>query len=141
MVSNGPIVLVEDDFDDQEIIAEVFSDLGIDNQLTVFSRCSDAYTYLTTTTEQPFLILCDINLPQMTGLEFKQKIDEDVILRQKAIPFIFFSTTAEGRTVKEAFSKTTVQGFFQKKGRYEDLKEILYAIMLYWRLCKHPSGL
>ncbi len=66
-----PIILIEDDPDDQELMEEVFKSLGVENQLKFFYSSMDAYSYLRTTEEKPFLILSDINLPQMSGLELK----------------------------------------------------------------------
>ena len=138
MSKKGPILIIEDDQDDHEIIKEVLEDLEIPNPISFFSRCNDAFTYLKTSMLQPFLILCDVNLPEVNGLDFKKSIDQDLQLRQKAIPFIFFSTARDKRTVTEAYTETTVQGFFQKKGIYEELRSTLKVIMDYWKICLHP---
>ncbi len=57
-----PIILIEDDPDDQELMEEVFKSLGVENQLKFFYSSMDAYSYLRTTEEKPFLILSYINL-------------------------------------------------------------------------------
>jgi CheY-like chemotaxis protein len=85
-------------------------------------------------------ILCDINLPGMNGFEFKSEIDNDFKLMEKSIPFIFFSTAATKPIVTEAYTKMTVQGFFQKNDNIEELKYSLKTIIEYWKLCKHPNG-
>ena len=139
MARNGPIVIVEDDLDDQEIINDVLQEIGIVNKLIYFTNCPEAFTYLKTSTEQQFLILSDINLPGVNGLEFKKQIDNDQELRQKSIPFVFFSTSTDKRIVTEAFTKMTVQGFFQKCNTIPDLKKTLSSIMEYWKLCYHPN--
>src|SRR5688572_548563 len=90
----GPLIIVEDDIDDQDIIKEVFESLGLSNTLLLFSDGYDALRYLKTTTDQPFLILCDINLPKLNGLELRELINADPWLRRKSVPFIFFSTNA-----------------------------------------------
>ena len=97
------------------------------------------FSFLKSTTKQPFIILCDINLPQLNGLEFKKQLDADAELRHKAIPFIFFSTAATKPIVTEAFTQMTVQGFFQKSHNIEELKHKLFIIMEYWRLCTPPN--
>lgn len=59
----------------------------------------------------PLIILCDINLPGQTGLQFKKQIDNDDELRQQSIPFVFISTNASREPVTEAYTKMTVQVF------------------------------
>ena len=63
MSRKGPIVLVEDDVDDQSIMEEVIREVGINNQLIFFSNGPEAFKFLKTTKSQPFLILSDVNLP------------------------------------------------------------------------------
>jgi CheY-like chemotaxis protein len=139
MKTRGPIVIVEDDLDDQEMLKEVFQEIAIVNPLRFFLQCLPAFEYLQTTLEKPFLILSDINLPVMTGIEFKKKIDEDRQLREKSIPFIFFSTSANKQTVNEAYKTLTIQGFFQKPSKVSEFKEVMLSILQYWRICKHPD--
>src|SRR5688500_6278731 len=133
----GPLIIVEDDIDDQEIIREVFDSLGLKNTLLLFSDGFEALTYLQTTAEQPFLILCDINLPKINGLELRERINADEKLRKKSIPFIFFSTNAGRDAVEKAYD-LTVQGFFVKNHTLQELRDTLSLIVNYWAHCKHP---
>jgi CheY-like chemotaxis protein len=139
MKKNGPILIVEDDLDDQEMLREIFGELSLSHPVRMFSQCSSALEYLKTTLEKPFLILSDINLPAMNGFEFKQNIDSDKKLREKSIPFIFFSTCANENIVNEAYKKFTIQGFFQKPASIIELKNIILSILHYWKICKHPE--
>jgi CheY-like chemotaxis protein len=139
MKMSGPIVIVEDDLDDQEILRDVFQELALAHPLRMFSRSLSALEYLKTTLEKPFLILSDINVPLMNGFEFKHALDSDKKLRDKSIPFIFFSTSAREEIVNEAYKKFTIQGFFQKPPRIKELKDIVLAILHYWKICKHPA--
>ena len=66
MPKTGPIIIVEDDYDDQELLKEVFTELKVPNILRFFSSCIEAFNYLLTTIERPFLIISDINVPPMT---------------------------------------------------------------------------
>jgi CheY-like chemotaxis protein len=138
MVS-GPIVIIEDDKDDKEIVEEVLKELNIPNKLVWFKRCTDAFDYLKTQTEQPFVILSDVNLPGLSGRDFKKQIDDDEELRKKSIPFVFFTTAANKNYVDEAYMELTVQGYFQKANSYNETKNILKAILEYWKFCKHPN--
>jgi len=140
MPKSGPIVIIEDDIDDQEILAKVIKGIGVKNEIIFFTDCCDAETFLKANSKQPFIILCDINLPRMNGLEFKKRLDSDSEMRKKSIPFIFFSTAATKPIVTEAFTKMTAQGFFQKSHKMEELRHALTIILEYWKLCKHPNA-
>ena len=106
MRQHGPIILIDDDLDDQEIVQEVLRGLNIQNQLLFFKNGKEAEAYLRTTTHHPFLILCDINMPVMTGLELRATIEADPVLKEKSIPFIFLSTTGNPTVVRNAYSLT-----------------------------------
>ena len=136
----GPIIIVEDDLDDQEMIQEAMHELGIKNELVFFDRSLKAFDFLKSSSQQPFLILSDVNLPIQNGIEFKRQIDEDRQLRQKSIPFVFYSTAVDKNSVDTAYQELTVQGFFKKKNKYDELKSDLKLIVDYWRTCKHPNS-
>ena len=135
----GPIVIIEDDMDDQKILDDVFRELKIGNELIKFSNPFDAFKYLKETSDQPFLILCDVNLPGQSGIEFKWNIDNDKHLRKKSIPFVFLSTSADQKSINDAYTKMTVQGYYKKPNTYNELKMIINLITDYWKLCKHPN--
>ena len=138
-MKSGPIIVIDNDVDDQEVFEDVLKSLGVSNELVVFGNCDDGFTYLKTTTAQPFVIFCDVNLPGLSGTEFKRKIDEDPQLRKKSIPFVFYSTAVDQKTVNEAYTQMTVQGFFQKKNSIEEIKRSVQLILEYWQECKHPN--
>ena len=137
MLKNGPIVIIEDDADDQELLNEIFRDLQLTNLVKFFSSCLNAFDYLITTIERPFLIISDINLPAMSGLELCRKISENESLKRKSIPFIFLTTTNDHKVITEAY-KMFVQGFFVKPTSIKDLREMMKMIVDYWKVCRHP---
>ena len=138
MPKSGPILIVEDDHDDQELLKEVFNDLIISNTIRFFSTCLSLLDYLKTTIERPFLIICDINVPQMDGLELRKEINENEFLRKKSIPFIFLTTTSN-RTVIEQAYEMMVQGYFVKPNSIQEIKETIKMIIDYWKVCRHPN--
>lgn len=136
----GPIVVLEDDPDDQDILKTVIMRLQIRNELVIFNSADDAFDYLKDTSEQPFIILSDINIPVENGIEFKRRIDKDEELRKKSIPFIFYSTSVDPVTVTEAYTKLTVQGFFKKPDSIKEIENRMKMIIDYWLNCKHPNS-
>jgi len=139
-MKSGPIVLIEDDEDDKMIIEDVLEELSVTNKLLWFDKAKDAFQYLLTTDEQPFIILSDVNLPGRTGVELKSQIDSNNELRRKSIPFIFYSTTIDQETVNTVYIEMTVQGYFQKKHQYHQVKDTIKLIIDYWKLCQHPNS-
>lgn len=134
--SLGPIIILEDDLDDQEIVRDILEELNVPNRVDFYIAAKDVLAYLKTTTEQPFIIISDVNLPSMTGLELRQIINENDYLRKKSIPFVFFSTSSDQYAVKQAYN-LTVQGYFVKQHSLQEIKETIKLILDYWGKCTH----
>ena len=140
MTKSGPIIVIEDDIDDQEILDEVFKKLAYKNEIVFFDDGEEAFKYLCQPNISPFLILSDINMPKLGGLELRKMIQADHELRIKSIPFIFFTTTANKTFVLEAYYNS-VQGFFQKPNTLEELEHRIKLIIEYWRESISPNRL
>jgi CheY-like chemotaxis protein len=138
MPKNGPIVIVEDDRDDQEVLKEVFEELGIPNIVRFFNSCVEALNYLLTTIERPFLIISDINIPAMSGFDLKEQINQNEMLRRKNIPFVFLSTNTETGTIAKAYD-SLAQGYFIKPTKLEEIKEMIARIINYWKIASRPG--
>jgi two-component SAPR family response regulator len=139
MAISGPIILVDDDPDDEELLRDVLQELNVQNRLLYFDDCLKAFDFLKITSEKPLIILSDINLHRQSGIDFKRQIDTDPVLRAKSIPFVFFSTSTDKRTVDAAFKELTVQGFFEKPSSLQGLTRVIKVIIDYWHLCRHPN--
>jgi len=138
MALSGPIILVEDDRNDIEIITQAIRELKIENEVKVFEQAQQAYDYLLVTTDRPFIILCDIRMPFLDGLSLRKNVCKNPALRKKCIPFIFLTGMVSVNIINEAYD-LDVQGFYQKAGSYEGIKEQLLAICIYWKHCLHPN--
>jgi CheY-like chemotaxis protein len=135
---NGPIIIIEDDADDQEFLVEIFKNLNYANKIIFFSDGQRALDHLETTEELPFLILSDINMPKLNGFALREKLKTDSHLSNKCIPYLFFSTAANQKAVIDAYSQS-VQGFFVKPNSITELQKTISAIMEYWRRCAAPN--
>ena len=138
MNKSGPIIIIEDDVDDQDILAEIFKELNYKNKLIFFGDSVKALEYLTDTDNEPFLVLSDINMPKLNGMELREKIHNNEELRLKSIPYLFFTTSAEQEHVIDAYSRS-IQGFFIKPSSYDKLKKIIVTIVEYWQDCESPN--
>ncbi|MFT3910963.1 MAG: response regulator [Ferruginibacter sp.] len=139
-MSKFPIVLVEDDKDDCEFIINALSEIGVTNEIRCFASPITAIEYLRNTSEIPFIIISDINMPGMNGLAFKRFLNDDALLNAKRIPFVFLSTSAASYLVDEAFN-LCVQGYFQKPTALNEYGNIAKAIIEYWKNSKLPHAL
>ncbi len=138
MAKNDPIILIDDDKDECEILEDAFRRESITNGLLCFSNGEDALHYLETTNERTFLILCDVNMPVMSGIELARRIHENEYLRRKSIPFVFYTTSATEHAVKEAY-EMSVQGFFEKRHDAVSIADLVRRIYDYWQWCRHPN--
>lgn len=139
MSQSGPIVLIDDDEDDYELFTMVMEKEGIQNKLIHFTNGAKALEYLQTTTDSPFLILSDMNMPKMGGIELRQAIEKDERLRRKSVPFIFFTTSGAELAVRRAYD-LSVQGFFVKRDTVDALIRQVRLIFDYWQECYHPNN-
>lgn len=139
MNSNGPVIIIEDDEDDQEILQEVFDKLNYPNDVLFFFDGQSALDFLNGTNLNPFLILSDINLPKLDGFALRSKIRMDAQLQIKCIPYLFFSTASNQKSVIDAYS-LSVQGFFIKQNSIAELEKTITVIMEYWKRCVSPNN-
>lgn len=136
----GNILIIDDDADDRDILADIIASLGNTNKIVGQINGAEALSYLCTTTEKILIIFCDVNMPIMNGLELKRRIDADPVLRKKSIPFVFYSTAATHNAIEEAYTTLSIQGFFKKENDYQKIKSIVNNIIEYWKYCVHPNS-
>ena len=134
----GPVIVIEDDRDDQEILAEIFYDLNYKNKILFFSDGEEALDLINHSADLPFLILSDINMPKLNGFVLREKLRTDAKLSNKCIPYLFFSTAVNQKHVIDAYSQS-VQGFFVKQTSMAELKKTISVIIEYWRRCAAPN--
>jgi len=134
----GKIILVDDKKYEKQFLELALLDKGWEVKLEYFMSAVDALDYLKKTQDEIFLIISDMNMPEMNGLDFKKAIDKDLEAKQKSIPFIFSSTDEGKGIIKEAFLYR-VQGYFNKTSTPDEQAELLDIIIRYWIICSHPN--
>lgn len=138
MNKNGPIIIIEDDLDDKEVLIDIFKKLDYRNEVIFFLESEKALDYLNQSDAVPFLILSDINMPRLNGFELKKKIHTDAALQIKCIPYLFFTTSASKKAVIEAYSMSA-QGFFIKESSITELEKTISIMVEYWKRCYSPN--
>ena len=139
MNRSGPVIVIEDDNDDQELLLEVFKKLNYPNEILFFTDGQDALDFLNSNEINPFLILSDINLPKLNGFDLRNKIKTDAKLQLRCIPYLFFTTASDHQAVIDAYS-LSVQGFFIKQNTMSELEQTISIIMQYWMRCSSPNN-
>jgi CheY-like chemotaxis protein len=138
MNKSGPIIVIEDDTDDQEVLVEIFQKLNYGNEVFYFADGNEALEFINRTEIQPFLILSDINMPRINGFDLRSKVFTNEKLHNKCIPYLFFTTGATKKAVIDAYA-LSVQGFFVKPGSMQGLENTMRRIVEYWKDCIAPS--
>ncbi len=138
MDKDGPVIIIEDDADDQDFLTEVFQKLNYPNKIIFFYDGQEALDYISKADAIPFLILSDINMPKLNGFELRKKLKTDAELQVKCIPYLFFSTALNQKAVIDAYSMS-VQGFFVKQTSMSELEKTISVIMEYWKRCAAPK--
>ncbi len=137
-MNKKPIIVIDDDEDDLELILQAFSELNIENEIIVFNDGLKFLEYMKATENKTFFILCDINMAKLSGIELKKIIYDDEKLRMKCVPFIFLSTSSASGSIMKAYSYG-VQGYFIKPNKLIEIKNILQAMVTYWSQSHHPN--
>ncbi len=134
----NPIIVIDDDQDDVEFMLQAFSELKIDNEIIIFKEGLKFLEYIKATESGTLFILCDINMPKITGIELKKIIQDDEKLRIKCIPFIFLSTSGGSGEIMKAYSYG-VQGYFIKPSVLGKWKDLLQSMIAYCSESQHPN--
>lgn len=136
-MNHRPLFIVDDDVEERDIIKEIFQDLNVPNPVLFFDTGYEVLEHLKNDPTNPFLIICDVNLPLMDGFTLRQRFADENSLHYKSIPFIFWSTTASNDQIKKAYDYGA-HGFFFKGNSYAEIKQSLSTIISYWMTSKSP---
>jgi len=138
MRNSEPILLVEDDRVDAMTVQRAFKDLKVTNRLVHSTNGEQALEYLRSDgNSKPCVILLDLNMPRMDGIEFLRIIKSDEVL--KTIPVVVLTTSKDRQDIIETF-KLNVAGYMVKAVDYKKFVEIIRTINLYWTQSELPNG-
>ncbi len=137
MNKEGPILVIEDDPDDQFLMARIFNKLQYKNEVLFFSDGEQALEYLDTQDVVPFIILSDIKMPKLDGFALRTALKTHRSVELKSVPYLFFSTALTPKLVTDAYAMS-VQGVFIKDSLLPELEKTISAIMEYWSRCAAP---
>lgn len=135
-IINRPILLVEDDRVDAKTVQRAFKDLRVTNRLDVVGNGEEALAFLRdANNERPSLILLDLNMPKMNGIEFLRSAKQDDAL--KMIPVVVLTTSTAEQDVVDSY-RLSVAGYMHKPVDYKQFVEVVRIIQFYWTVCETP---
>lgn len=136
MKNTKPVLLVEDDNVSAMAVIRVFNDLKIPKIVIHLENGEEALKYLNDDAlEKPDLILLDLNMPRMDGVEFLRLIKSDAVLRN--IPVVMFTTSDDKRDIHECFDHN-VAGYIVKPIDPELFREMIMIVVAYWSYNEMP---
>jgi two-component system response regulator len=135
------ILIVEDNKDDVALTMKAFQKWGISNRMFVVHDGVAALDFLFATgafahrrpTDQPNVILLDVNLPGIDGLEVLRRIKADP--RTSAIPVIILSGSKDFRDITEC-KRLGVENYILKPVDFQSFSEVSLRLNLQWALLK-----
>ncbi len=135
-----PILLVEDDQIDTMTVKRALNDLHVTNRVAHVENGEEALAYLNdSASERPCLILLDLNMPVMGGIEFLRVArDVDADPRIKRIPVVVLTTSEEQQDKVESFN-LGVAGYIRKPVDYQRFVETMRTINAYWTVSEMPE--
>lgn len=137
---NIHILLVEDDDVDAEAIQRAFRKQRIANPFTVVPDGIEALKVLKgedghERLPRPYMILLDINMPRMNGIEFLQALRQDP---QLSTSIVFILTTSDSDEDKVAAYAEHVAGYLLKARAGADFLDLIDMLGAYWRIVELP---
>lgn len=137
MRSSKPILLAEDDDVDTMTVKRALKEIEVTNKLVHVTNGEEAVEYLRGDgDEKPCIILLDLNMPKMNGIEFLKLVKADDLL--KRIPVVVLTTSREERDIVDSYA-LSVAGYIVKPVDYWKFVEAIKTIRLYWTLSELPN--
>jgi len=130
------ILLVEDNPDDEELTLLAFEQSNIANTITVARDGAEALELLFGSDGEggkvsPSLVLLDLNLPKVSGLEVLRRIRSDA--RTKFLPVVILTSSQEERDLLDSYS-LGCNSYVRKPVHFAEFLEAVRQLGLYWLL-------
>lgn len=129
MVKLLNILFIEDDFIESMKFKRVLKTLELNHRIIEAGNGEEALSILTGKEIIPDIILLDLNMPKVNGLEFLRILKNDEKLRY--IPTVIFTTSNNHRDILECY-RIGIAGYILKPLKYEDYQVIVKKTLDYW---------
>jgi two-component system, response regulator len=140
--TGAEILLVEDNPNDVELILHVFQWCNLGDRIHVAWNGEEALDYLFGTgpydgksAGRPNVILLDLKLPKVDGLEVLRKIKNEPSTR--TIPVVIFTSSGEDRDIVESYA-LGVNSYIVKPVQFDQFANVIRDLGLYWQVLNQP---
>jgi len=136
-IADKPILLVEDDQVDVMTVRRALREIHVTNPVLNSENGEEALKFLRDPgNDRPCIILLDLNMPIMNGIEFLRVIKRDELL--KRIPVVVLTTSEEQPDKIKSFD-LGVAGYMAKPVDYRQFVELMRTLDAYWTISEVPQ--
>ncbi|HXE96342.1 MAG TPA: response regulator [Dongiaceae bacterium] len=143
MIKEQVILLVEDNADDEELTKLAFSMSNIANRLVVVRDGVEALDYLYSTgswagrplEDDPCIVLLDLKLPRIGGLEVLKRLRENPLTR--LLPVVIMTSSVEEQDLIRGYD-LGANSYIRKPVDFEQFTEAVKILGLYWLVLNQP---
>jgi two-component system response regulator len=138
------ILLVEDNRDDELLTLDALRNGGVTNTITVVRDGAEALDYLFAqgsfgsrdASQEPCVVLLDLKLPKIGGLEVLRRIKTDQ--RTRRIPVVVLTTSSEHEDIHNCYGNGA-NSFVRKPVEFDKFLDAVRHLGLYWTLVNEPA--
>jgi CheY-like chemotaxis protein len=138
-MNDKPILLVEDNPDDRDLTIRALKKNNVLNPVTAARDGAEALTMLLgdhhSDQDSPALILLDLKLPKVDGLEVLRRIRADP--RTRVVPVVVLTSSKEDEDLRRAYD-LGANGYVRKPVAFTEFSEAVHTPGLYWLLLNQP---
>lgn len=139
-MTSQPILLVEDNPDDEALTLRAFEKSNISNEVVVARDGAEALAYLFPgdgyDVPRPALILLDLNLPKVGGLEVLRRMQADA--RTRLIPVVVLTTSKQEEDILDSY-RSGANAYVRKPVKFSDFADTVRALGVFWLLLNEPA--
>lgn len=144
MTEKAVLLLVEDNPDDEALAVRALKKNHVLNEVIVVRDGAEALDYLYGTgkyegrdvAKQPEVVLLDLKLPKVDGLEVLKRIRSDE--RTKYLPVVVLTSSSEEKDLVESY-KLGANSYIRKPVDFQQFSEAIYQLRLYWLVLNVPA--
>ena len=131
------VLLVDDNPSDLELAMIAFEEHGRDTRIATCNGGKEALAYLhDPNIPLPNLVVLDLNMPMMGGLDVLEAIRCDPLLQ--ALPVVILSTSSDAQDIEAAY-RLFASSYLVKQQHFGDFMEQIDQFVTYWRRCQFPN--
>ena len=139
---DGDILIVEDNPDDEALIIRTLNKINVKNGIRVVRDGAEALEYLFRTGQyadrqspRPIVVLLDIKLPKVDGLEVLRRVRADK--RTKTLPVVILTSSDEQEDKVRGYD-LGCNSYVRKPVKFDEFAEAVKSLGLYWLLLNEP---